>query len=129
MKRCLLRVRVKNETGFTVIEALVAMAIFAVAVLGLAVSATSVIRGNHTSLLQTTANNIAQDKLEELKSKTSANIISGGPAVQTINSETFSTTWTVTSGSPVSGMKRIDVTVTWTDYQSRTLTVSSAVKE
>ena len=119
----------KKQAGFTVIEALVAIAIFAVAVLGLASSAISVIRANHFNLLQTTASNIAQDRMEELKSKTSANITSGGPTVQTLNSETFSTSWTITSGSPISGMKKIDVTVTWSDYQNRTLTISSAVKE
>jgi type II secretion system protein I len=129
MKETSLEAERKNQAGFTLVEVLVAMGIFAVAVLGLAMSGTSVIKANQTSLVQTTAANIGQDKLEELKSKTSANISSGGPAVQTINGETFSTSWTVTSGSPISGMKRIDVTVTWTDYESRTLTISSAVKE
>jgi general secretion pathway protein I len=121
--------RKKNQAGFTLVEVLVAMAIFGIAVLGLAMSATSVIRANQTGLVETTAANIAQDKLEELKSKTAANIISGGPTVQTINGEAFTCTWTVTSGSPVSGMKRIVVTVTWTDYASRSVTISSAVKE
>ena len=129
MKESSLQARIKNQAGFTLVEVLVAMGIFTVAILGLAISATSVIKANQTSLVQTTAANLAQDKLEELKSKTSANITSGGPTAYTINGESFTCSWTVTSGSPVSGMKRIDVTVTWTDQGSRSLTISSAVKE
>lgn len=129
MKKSGLPARNQQQAGFSLIEALIAVGIFAIAVLGLTMGATSVIRANQTSLVETTAANIAQDKLEELKSKTSANIISGGPTVQTVNDLSFSTSWTVTSGSPISGMKRIVVTVSWTDYQNRTLTISSAVKE
>ncbi|HEU4340429.1 MAG TPA: prepilin-type N-terminal cleavage/methylation domain-containing protein [Candidatus Binatia bacterium] len=129
MKKSGLPARNQQQAGFSLIEALIAVGIFAIAVLGLTMGATSVIRANQTSLVETTAANIAQDKLEELKSKTSANIISGGPTVQTVNGLSFSTSWTVTSGSPISGMKRIVVTVSWTDYQNRTLTISSAVKE
>lgn len=118
--------------GFTLIEVLVAMSIFSIAVLGLAVGATTVMRANQTGLYSTIATNQAQDKLEELKAKTSANITScssscDSPA-KTFNNVTFTRTWTVTADSPVTGVKKIDVTVTWTDYISHNLTVSSAVK-
>ena len=56
--------------GFTVIEALMAMVIFGVAILGLAIGATTVVRANQTSLYITIATNLAQDRLEELKSRT-----------------------------------------------------------
>lgn len=124
-----LRTKIAAARGFTLIEVLVAMCIFSIAVLGLAVGATSVMRANQTGLNTTIATNLAQDKLEELKAKTAANIASGGPVTTTSSGVTFSRSWTVTSNSPVTGVKRIDVTVTWTDYTSHTLTVSSAVKE
>ena len=119
--------------GFTLIEVLVAMSIFAIAVLGLAVGATSVMRANQTSYFSTIATNLAQDKLEELKGKTSANITAcssscDSPA-KTFNNVTFTRTWTVTPDNPALGVIRIDVTVTWTDYSSHTMTVSSAVKQ
>ena len=126
--------RQKNAAnGFTLIEVLVAMSIFAIAVLGLAIGATTVMQANQTGLYTTIATNLAQDKLEELKAKTAALIdttgspennitVSGAPAK-------FNRSWAVTSGSPVAGVKQIDVTVTWTDHTNHTVTVSSAVKE
>ena len=122
-----------SVNGFTLLEVLVAMAIFSVAVLGLAVGATSIMRANKTSYLNTVATNLAQDKLEELKARTVANITScslscDSPALTNKN-VTFTRTWTVTTNSPATGVNRIDVTVQWQDYTSRTLTVSSAGKQ
>lgn len=125
--------RHKWREGFTVIEVIVAIAIFAIAVLGLAIGATSVMRANQTSYLNTIATNLAQDKLEELKAKTSSSITSCSSSCDTpakvYNNVTFTRTWTVTSGSPTAGVNQIDVTVTWQDYTSHNLTVSSAVKQ
>ena len=114
--------------GFTLIEVLVAMSIFSIAVLGLAVGSATVMRANQTSYFTTVAANLAQDKLEELKSRTAANITSGNDT-QPVNNVTFTRNWTVTSGSPVEGVMLIDVTVTWNDYTNHSLTISSAVKQ
>ena len=124
--------------GFTLIEVLVAMCIFAIAVLGLAVGATSVMRANQTGLNSTMATNWAQDKLEELKAKT----VSALPSCPTYTTSgcsdsktasgsavSFSRSWQIISNSPVTGVNRIDVKVDWTDYITHTLTVSSAVKQ
>jgi type IV pilus assembly protein PilV len=124
-----LMIRTGRAHGFTLIEILVSLVIFALAVLGIAVGATSVMRGNQVALYSTIATDLAQDKLEDLKAQTPTTISSGGPVTNTLNGVTFSRTWTVTPNSPVAGVRRIDVTVTWSDYQSRTLTISSAVKE
>ena len=125
--------RQKNAAnGFTLIEVLVAMSIFAIAVLGLAIGATTVMQANQTGLYTTIATNLAQDKLEELKAKTAANINTTGSPENNITVSgvpaKFNRSWVVTSDSPVAGVKRIDVTVTWTDHTSHTVTVSSAVK-
>jgi len=136
--------RCKTSAGFTLIEILVAMSIFAVAVLGLAVGATSVMRANQTSYFNTIATNIAQDKLEELKGMTVAALPScpsyttaGCSDTRTSLGLTFSRSWQIianglvdpTTGLPVGGVYRLDVKIDWTDYTSHTLTVSSAVKQ
>lgn len=118
-----------KESGFTVIEVLVAMTLFAVAILGLAVGAGSIMRANHSSYNHTIATGLAQDKIEELKAKAVTNIVSGGPAVTTVNNVNYTRTWTVTPNNPAAGVNKIDVSVTWTDYTNRTLTISSAVKQ
>lgn len=123
-----------SRAGFTLIEVLVAMSIFAIAVLGLAVGATSVMRANQTGLYTTIATNLAQDRLEELKSRTPANINTTGSPENNITVSgvpvKFNRSWTVTSPcNGVTGLTCIDVTVSWADYTSHTLTVSSAVKQ
>jgi len=118
-----------SRNGFTLVEVLVAMAIFSVAVLGLAIGATSIMRANKTSYLNTVATTLAQDKLEELKARFVLNITSGGPITDTVKNVVFTRTWTVTANSPTAGVNRIDVFVSWQDYTNHTLTVFSAVRQ
>lgn len=116
-----------NEKGFTLIEVLVSMAVLAIILLGLAASATSVMQANKTSYFNTIAANLAQDKLEELRAKTPADVTSGGPVIDTVSGATFTRTWTVAADSPVGGVKRIDVKVEWADYAPHSLNVSAVV--
>jgi type IV pilus modification protein PilV len=117
---------ITTRSGFTVIEVLVAMAVFSIGVLGFAMSTVSVTQGNQKSYNIAMANALAQDKLEELKARP-ASFTSGGPVTDTISGQSFSRSWTVTANSPIAGMHKIDVTVTWTDYQSHSITLSSAI--
>jgi len=120
-------------SGFTVIEALMAMVIFGVAILGLAIGATTVVRANQASLYITIATNLAQDRLEELKSRTSGTITASSET-QTVSGVTFTRSWTVDAGGVnncpnVSGLSCIAVTVNWRDYAQRSVVISSAVKQ
>lgn len=134
--RKLLNRQISASAGFTLIEVLVAMSIFSIAVLGLAIGATTVMRANQTSLYSTIATNQAQDKLEELKSKTVAALPScpsyttvGCSDTQTSSGVSFNRSWEILVGQPVTGVNQIDVKVSWTDYTSHTTTISSAVKQ
>ena len=121
--------------GFTVIEALMAMVIFGVAILGLAIGATTVVRANQTSLYITIATNLAQDRLEELKSRTSGTITAGSETTTPSGvGVTFTRSWTVEAANVnncpnVSGLICITVTVNWRDYAQRSVVISSAVKQ
>jgi type II secretory pathway pseudopilin PulG len=122
-------------SGFTVIEALMAMVIFGVAILGLAIGATTVVRANQTSLHITIATNLAQDRLEELKSRTSGTITAGSETTTPSGvGVTFTRSWTadaagVNNCPNVSGLICITVTVNWRDYAQRNVVISSAVKQ
>jgi len=123
----------KVIAGFTLIEILVAMAVFAIASLGLAIGVTSVIRANQRSYLASIATNLAQDKLEELKARpasvspcTGANCDDPKPET---NGVEFTRTWQVFNNSPTTGVKRIDVTVQWVDHTTHNVTISSVMQE
>jgi prepilin-type N-terminal cleavage/methylation domain-containing protein len=122
----------RRHRGFTLIEVLISMTIFSIAILGLAIGAGSVMRANQTSYFSTIAISLAQDKLEELK----ANPATLSPDCPTAPCESpkpthdgvaFTRTWVVTNGSPVPGVSRIDVQVEWTDHMTHTVSISSAV--
>lgn len=122
-----------SHGGFTVIEVLVSMAIFSIAILGLAVGATSVIRANQKSYLSTIATNLAQQQLEQLKSRTLANVTTCSSncdnPVPTYQNVAFTRTWTVTANTPAAGVTQIAVTVQWTDYTNHTVTITSSVPQ
>ncbi len=123
----------RGIAGFTLIEVLAAMAVFAIASLGLAVGVASVIRSNQRSYLASVATNLAQDKLEELKAKSPANVTPctencDNPKPKT-NGVEFTRTWQVVNNSPVAGVKQIDVTVQWSDHTSHNVKVSGAMRE
>ena len=135
-KRHFPRGKRNQAKGFTLIEVLVAMSIFSIAVLGLAVGATTVMRANQTGLYSTIATNQAQDKLEELKGKTVSALptcptytTSGCSDTKSSSGVNFSRSWQIIANSPVTGVNRIDIKVDWTDYTSHSTTVSSAVKQ
>ena len=111
------------------------MTILSVALLGLAVGATSIIRDNQANLYMTIATNLAQDKLEELKGQDLAGIATGGPSDVPVQGVpvVFARSWTVSLGGSnncpaVADFKCIAVTVSWTYHTNRQVTVSSAVK-
>ncbi len=103
--------KIRNNNGFTLIEILIALFILVVGLLGVISVATTVINGNAFGKEITTATTLAQDKMEELKGTDYTSITSGGPETQ---QSIYTRTWTVTSDSPVAGMKTIEVTVEFT---------------
>jgi len=96
-----------RQSGFTLIEIMIAMFVLAVGLLGAAGVATTVINGNALSKKITTATTLAQDKMEELKGTDYASIATDSDTQESI----YTRTWTVTSDSPVTGMKTIDIVV------------------
>lgn len=129
-------IKIQTNDGFTLVETLVAMAIFAVAVLGLGAGTISVIRNNNYSYLNTSAVNLAQSKLEELRAMSVAAFANlSCPSYSTTgcsdspvtSGKTFSRSWQITANSPVTGVNKIDVKIDWSDYTSHSLVVSGAV--
>jgi type II secretory pathway pseudopilin PulG len=130
----------RNSDGFTLVEILVSVTIFAFAVLGLAIGTVALTRTNADSHLRAVAINVAQARFEELKSMNRTTINALVAVCTTVSStgcgDTYSASgvsytrrWWFTSNSPLTGVNRIDVKVDWVDHGSRTLTFTAAVPQ
>jgi len=126
----------KNE-GFTLIEVLIAISIFAVGLLAIGAMQISAIRVNSTAGQITNRTTWAQDKLEELMGLSYSDPwleAAGNPpgqdsALRTHQEMTpdgiYTISWTVTNNTPVSGTKLITVTVTARGKTTRLVSVKS----
>lgn len=132
--------QIQNNQGFTLIEILVSLTIFSVAVLGLAIGTVTLTRTNADSQLRASAINVAQARLEELKAMNPATLTALVATCTSVSSTgcndnfsasglTYNRRWWFAANSPVVGVNRIDVKVDWTDHGSRTLTFTAAVPQ
>ena len=126
----------RQQSGFTLIEILVALTIFSFAVLGLAIGTVSVAQTNNNSHLNASAVNLAQAKLEELRAMKSAAFTAlSCPSYTTAgcsdspvaSGKTFARSWQITVDSPVAGVNKVEVKLDWTDYTSHSVTFTGAI--
>jgi prepilin-type N-terminal cleavage/methylation domain-containing protein len=132
--------RIEQNQGFTLVEILVAITIFSFAVLGLGIGTVSLTRTNADSHLRASAINVAQARLEELKSMNSTTLAALVTACTSASStgcnDSFSASginydrkWWFAANSPVVGVNRIDVKVDWNSHGSRSVTFTAAVPQ
>jgi len=101
-----------NNSGFTLIEVLVAMVILSIGLLGTASLITGIIKGNKVSKRISTATVLAQDKMEEIKGAGYAGVADETDNYNTIDDYPLYKREVVVV--PLgSGMKTITVTVYW----------------
>ena len=113
-----------ENTGYSLLETLVAIAIFSITAVALTSSLTFGIRTSHASQRFTQATILAQDKLEVLCAR---------PATRVSDTDSpqagFTRTWTIIANTPQLGVTQIDVMVSWVDYLPHTITLSTVVNE
>lgn len=111
-----------KKEGFSLIEVLIAMAIFAVGLLGIAGLQISAFQGNNAARLQTEAVHLAEAHLEELAARAyddpalapgSYSRSGAGPAGR------FGLDWTINKDAPVKGAKTISLCLRWGAGQNR----------
>ncbi len=112
--------RTIGESGFTLIEVMIAILILAVGMLAMAMLQVTAIRGGSFSDEVTQASIFGQNKIEELRNTNYASINNGKDSVNSSTGITFTRTWTVketpppgTTGVPLSEMKSIVLKVSW----------------
>ncbi len=109
-----------GQTGFTMIEIVIAMLMLGVALLGLASVTTTAIRGNSFSQTMTMASTLAKDRMEELKATDYAHLATGTTVDYATSDGSVSGsstgalyTRTKTIGAEANNMKTVSVTVAW----------------
>ena len=104
--------RLKKENGFTLIEVLIALTIFAVGMLAVAAMQNSAIKMNSTAGKLTHLATWGMDKIEELSALPYADpsLDSSGNPHQEVSGE-YTVSWTVIDDNPMTNTKNITVTV------------------
>ena len=114
----------KNQSGFSLVEVLSSMTVFAIAAAGLATTTVSTTKSNGTSRTTTVASFLIHDKVEELRSMdpatNPADFVDGThsdannplTALGEANG-TYVRTWQVIPNTPAIGLAEVVVTVSW----------------
>ena len=110
--------KANNNSGFTLIEVLVAMLILTVGLLGMAALITGIINSNKLSNRISTATVLAQDKMEDIKSVVYSNAVSETRAFLPSPYDKYERKVTVLDDSPDTNMKTVTVTVYWESSKS-----------
>ena len=105
--------RRRRERGFTLVEVLSAMTLFAL--VAAAVSALAITSMLHTiqNRHATTAAQLAQRRLEDMRALPYASL-AGGTSSLVVAGQSYTVNTTVQANVPASGMSRINVQVAWT---------------
>jgi hypothetical protein len=114
------------------------VALISVGVLGFAMNTGGVIRGNYLSGNLTVATNLAQDKIEEIRTRkvltdvfncpdSSEGADPAEPNIDPVGSSggIYNRCWNIQDSPLGAGLKLIQVTVFWRDYLKRSVTLST----
>ena len=114
-------------SGFSLIEVLFSLAILSIGVLGITSASVGTIRANETSENYTIAATLAQDMAEWLSSEAAAGI------ALTAGSDTpragFARAWTIDADTPEAGVSQLGVTISWTDYGPKQITLTTIIND
>ena len=126
---------IDNHKGFTLIECLIAMAIFAIGILAVAQLQLWNIKNNTTGNITTMASMLARDQMETLKNATDVTTLSSdsdpnNPVDADGNTGgIFTRTWDVDNPLGSSTSRRLAVTVSWNRRgQNRSVVLTSITR-
>jgi type IV pilus assembly protein PilV len=122
-----------DNKGFTLIEVLITIAIFAIGVLAVASMQYWSVRNTASGNIMTLASNLARAQMETLKSLPDVTSLANGASPNPIDADgnpnpdgIFTRTWVIANPLGTSGTRRIDVTVGWRrNGQNRSVVLTS----
>ena len=102
----------RDQRGFSMIEALVALVVFGVGMLTLLQLAPRATHSGTQGRRISEAMSLAQDKVEELRAMPGeSGELSAGTHVDAADLGGFSRRWLVTDDTPISGMRKVEIRV------------------
>jgi prepilin-type N-terminal cleavage/methylation domain-containing protein len=104
-----MKIRKKNQKGFTLLEVLISIIILSVALLALAGLQVISIRGNSFGGTMTEAITLARDKIEDLKRDDWSNVETGADS-PVVRGTSYARHWAVQA---IDKTKEVTVTVSW----------------
>ena len=108
--------KMNSESGFSILENVISVAIFTVGVLSISMLFTQTMTYSHFSEKLSVATNLARGELEELRNTPYVNI--GSDSVSsTIDNVAYDISWIVTSDNPIDGVKKVVMRVEWEDLR------------
>jgi prepilin-type N-terminal cleavage/methylation domain-containing protein len=117
-----------NKRGFTVLEILIAVLIFALGALILAKMQVTSVKGSGFNKQAAVSTTLAQKKMEELKAMSYSAVTTDATGVtDTVAGVAYNTTWAVVeSGTAPTRYKSVAVTVAW---GTTSITINSIISE
>lgn len=123
------------EKGFSTLEALVAMGVFAIVMLGIGSLPVTAIHANLRARNVTAAMNLARDKVEELRHAGYASLATGSDGTWLTeggekggDGTHYSRAWTVSSGTAPDA-REVTVTVEWTDTSKQSVALTTVIAD
>jgi len=111
-----------GEKGFTLIEVMIAMGVFAIGILAVASMQITASQGNRSARLQTEAVTRCSERMEDLLGNGYSALSSGSATEGAIN-----LSWTVSDDTPVIDTRTVTVTASWNDRGTRSTNSSHII--
>jgi len=125
-----------DDSGFTLVELLIAIFILAVGLMGTASLMASGIGGNRLASMVTVESGIARSVMDEFMARDAGDTVfnttvtdivydldsSSGATTRAVQGITYSATYSIATNNPVTGMVRLDISITG---GGRTLSMTS----
>ena len=108
-----------KEKGFTLVEILIALTIFAIGILGVASMQIWGLRGNASAIWHSQAATFAADRIEKLMVVDYATLVAYADAPledRTDEQGDYTITWEVETDNPIDNTATITVDVEWNDH-------------
>ncbi|MDM8535792.1 prepilin-type N-terminal cleavage/methylation domain-containing protein [Desulfobacterales bacterium HSG17] len=130
-KKSINRINISEESGFSLLEVMISLAILAVGLLGIAALQITAIKGNSSGMKMTEVSTLIGSKLEDYRQMDYANVITPDePEIVKIHesdSSVYTRTTTVTNDTPDIGLKTVTVELSWTDTRPHSVSFMTII--